>query len=53
LEKFISLAEKYDLFIMADEVYGRLTHQNNFTPIYTLSQKVPMIVMKGLSKEIP
>jgi aspartate/methionine/tyrosine aminotransferase len=50
---FINLARKYDLFIIADEVYGNLTHQNNFIPIYTLSNEVPMIVMKGLSKEIP
>ncbi|EFK96240.1 aspartate aminotransferase [sediment metagenome] len=54
LEKIVALAKKYDLFIIADEVYANLAHNpENFTPISKIIGTVPTIVMKGLSKEVP
>lgn len=54
LEKIVALAKKYDLFIISDEVYANLAHdQENFTALYKILGDVPAIIMKGLSKEIP
>ena len=53
LEKFVELAKKYDLFLIADEVYASLSHQDNFTSMAKLVGDVPLILMKGMSKEIP
>jgi aspartate/methionine/tyrosine aminotransferase len=54
LEKFVELAEKYDLFLISDEVYANLAHnQNDFVSLSKIVKSVPLILMKGLSKEVP
>ncbi len=55
LEKIAELAEKYHLFIVADEVYFRMVYNghrhNQITEINR--NRVPLIVLRGLSKDIP
>jgi len=54
LEKFVTLAEKYDLFLIADEVYADLAYdKEKFVSMAELKKDVPLILMKGLSKEVP
>lgn len=54
LERFVEFAKKYDLFLIADEIYANLAFKpESFTSIAEVAQGVPTIVMRGLSKEIP
>ncbi len=55
LEKMVTLAEKYKLFIISDEVYFRMVYNNAvFTQITDIAHnRVPLVVMRGLSKDIP
>lgn len=55
LEKMVELAEKYKLFIISDEVYFRMVYNGAvFTQITDIAHKrVPLVVMRGLSKDIP
>jgi len=55
LEKIIKLAEKYNLFIVADEVYFRMIYNGyTFTHITELAHnRVPLMVMRGVSKDVP
>lgn len=54
LEEFVSIAEEYDLFLIADEIYANLAYdQAQYTSLASLVKKVPTIIMRGLSKEVP
>ncbi len=54
LEKIVAIARKYELFIIADEVYNNITYNGQTTvPISDVIGDVPAIAMKGISKEIP
>ncbi|MEK7544996.1 MAG: pyridoxal phosphate-dependent aminotransferase [Patescibacteria group bacterium] len=55
LEAIVNLAEKYQLMILSDEVYFRMTYNGyQFHQITDIAQnRVPLIVMRGLSKDIP
>ncbi len=55
LEKMVELAEKYKLFIISDEVYFRMVYNGaQFVQITDIAQnRVPLVVMRGLSKDIP
>ena len=55
LEKIVQLAEKYQLMLIADEVYFRMVYNgHSFAQITEIAQnRVPLIVMRGLSKDIP
>ncbi len=55
LEKIVQIAEKYQLMILSDEIYFRMVY-NGFTfPQVTeiALNRVPLIVMRGLSKDVP
>lgn len=55
LEKIVQLAEKYNLMIIADEVYFRMVY-NGHEHIHITEiahDRVPLIVMRGLSKDVP
>jgi aspartate/methionine/tyrosine aminotransferase len=54
LEGIVEIAREFDLFIISDEVYAKITYGQ--TPMLPLSQvlgEVPGMALKGLSKEIP
>jgi len=54
-EKVVALAEKYNLFIISDEIYFRLVYgDTKFPQISEIAEnRVPLIVMRGLSKDVP
>jgi len=54
LREIVHIAEEYDLFIIADEIYQNLVFEGARTR--TLSEvigRAPGIAMKGISKELP
>jgi aspartate/methionine/tyrosine aminotransferase len=54
LEKIVAIARKYDLFVIADEVYNNIVYNGQKTvPISDVIGSVPAIAMKGISKEFP
>ncbi len=55
LEKIVSIAREFDLFIISDEVYSSIVYdENSAVPISSVvGSDVPAIAMRGLSKEIP
>ncbi len=55
LEKIVVLAEKYNLMIISDEVYFRMVFNGHtFSSITEIAHnRVPLIVLRGLSKDIP
>ena len=54
LEEIVSIAREYDLFIIADEIYGGLVFKGKeMVPLSSVIGDVPGLAMKGLSKEVP
>jgi len=54
LRGMVALAEKYDLFIICDEVYQNIIYNGTETkPLSALINGVPAICMRGISKEMP
>jgi aspartate/methionine/tyrosine aminotransferase len=55
LRNIVALAEKYDLFIVCDEVYQNMVYNGTkAVPLATLiGDKVPAVCMRGVSKEMP
>ncbi|PIR55240.1 aminotransferase [Candidatus Peregrinibacteria bacterium CG10_big_fil_rev_8_21_14_0_10_36_19] len=55
LEKLVQLAEKYDLMLISDEIYFRLVFNGQkYVQLTEIAQgRVPLIVMRGLSKDVP
>jgi aspartate/methionine/tyrosine aminotransferase len=54
LEKIVAIARKYDLFVIADEVYNNIVYNGQKTvPISDVIGSVPAVAMKGISKEFP
>lgn len=54
LQRFVDIAKKYKLFLIADEIYANLAYDPTaFFSIARLADGVPTIVMRGLSKEVP
>lgn len=54
LKKIVGLAKKYDLFLICDEIYANIFFgKEKMTPLASLVGKVPTIIMRGISKELP
>lgn len=54
LEGIVTIARKYDVFIIADEIYINLSYGKRNTPqLSDIIGDVPGISMKGISKEFP
>lgn len=54
LERIVAIAKEFDLFLISDEIYSKITY--NGAKAYTLAEvidDVPGIAMKGISKEMP
>ena len=50
----VRLAQKYDLFVIADEVYHNIVYNGTSTlPLCDVIGEVPGIAMRGVSKEMP
>lgn len=54
LKAIVSLAKKYNLFIVSDEIYSNLAFKDSgFVKLATVIGDVPGIAMRGISKEFP
>ena len=55
IEDIVKIAEKYGLMIISDEVYFRMVYNGHkHTQIAEIAHnRVPLIVMRGLSKDVP
>lgn len=54
LEEMVKIAKEYDLFIVSDEIYCNVAHdQRKMTTLAEIIGDVPGIAMKGISKEFP
>lgn len=54
LEQFVKIAEEFDLFLIADEIYANLAFaEEPFTSLASVAHEVPTMIMRGLSKEVP
>ncbi|MBI4235586.1 pyridoxal phosphate-dependent aminotransferase [Candidatus Peregrinibacteria bacterium] len=55
LEKIVQLAEKYHLMLISDEVYFRMVYNGyHYEQLTEIAQnRVPLIVMRGVSKDVP
>jgi aspartate/methionine/tyrosine aminotransferase len=54
LKEIVAIAEEFDLFIIADEIYQNIVYNRQETkPLSAVIGGVPGISMKGISKELP
>lgn len=54
LLEIVDIAKKFNLFIIADEIYTNMTYNGKgAVPISRIINKVPAISLKGISKEFP
>lgn len=54
LREIVAIAEEFDLFIIADEIYQNLVYNEQKTkPLADVIGRVPGLAMKGISKELP
>ncbi|MCB9813789.1 pyridoxal phosphate-dependent aminotransferase [Candidatus Nomurabacteria bacterium] len=54
LRGMIDIAREFDLFVISDEIYSRITYgETKMVPLSAVLGDVPGMAMKGLSKEIP
>lgn len=55
LEKVVTVAQKYGLMIISDEIYFRLVYPqfHHEHMIEVVAGRVPLIVMRGVSKDVP
>lgn len=54
LEAIVEIADRYDLFLISDEIYQNIVYNGaSSAPLSDVIGKVPGIAMKGISKEMP
>jgi aspartate/methionine/tyrosine aminotransferase len=54
LKEIVAIAEEFNLFIIADEIYQNIVYSGHETkPLAAVIDGVPGISMKGISKELP
>jgi aspartate/methionine/tyrosine aminotransferase len=54
MKKFVTLAKKYKLFIISDEIYSNLVYDGvEYQKLAAFIDDVPGIAMRGVSKEFP
>jgi alanine-synthesizing transaminase len=54
LKEIIAIAEEFNLFIIADEIYQNIVYSGHETkPLAAVIGDIPGISMKGISKEVP
>jgi aspartate/methionine/tyrosine aminotransferase len=54
VQGMVDLAQKYDLFVVSDEIYMNIIYNDQHTlPLSDIIGDVPAIAMRGISKEMP
>ncbi len=54
LKQIVEIANRYDLFLICDEIYQNIVYNGMATsPLSDVIGKVPGMAMKGISKEMP
>ncbi|MBW3568972.1 pyridoxal phosphate-dependent aminotransferase [Candidatus Parcubacteria bacterium] len=54
LKEFVKIAQEYELFLIADEIYANMAYESSdFVSLASLADGVPTVIMRGLSKEVP
>ncbi len=55
VREMIQIAREYKLFIVADEIYTNMVYnrKEQYAPIGELAEDVPVISLRGISKELP
>ena len=55
IDKIVALAKKYNLFIIADEIYFRMVYngKTHYHMSVACNGEVPLVVMRGISKDVP
>jgi aspartate/methionine/tyrosine aminotransferase len=54
LRGMVEIAREFGLFVMSDEIYGRITYgETPMIPLSAVLGEVPGLALRGLSKEIP
>lgn len=51
LRNVVSVARKFNLPIIADEIYGGCVYDGEFVPCFTVAEDVPVLSLGGLAKE--
>jgi len=50
LEEILDIAIDYDLFIISDEIYDRISFNNSFVSPASMTDEVPILTFNGISK---
>lgn len=55
LDRFVEIAQEFNLFLVSDEIYANITYNGAeaITLAEFIGEKVPGIALKGISKEFP
>lgn len=54
VREIVAIAQEYDLFLIADEVYNNIVYNGERTvPLAAVVGDVPAVAMRGISKEFP
>jgi alanine-synthesizing transaminase len=53
MEKIVAIAQRYNLFLISDEIYSNLVYDDNYKKLAGVIGDVPGIAMRGVSKEFP
>jgi len=51
LQQIVDVAKRHNLLIVADEIYGALVFDGDFTPIQSVRGDVPVLSVGGIAKE--
>lgn len=50
LQQLVDIATEHDLYIICDEIYGKITFDSQFTGIGKVAKDAPVILLNGFSK---
>ncbi len=50
LKEIVDIAAAYDLFIISDEIYDKITFDNSFESPASMTDEVPILTFNGISK---
>lgn len=50
LQQLVDIATEHDLYVICDEIYGKITFDSQFTGIGKVAKDAPVILLNGFSK---